>query len=361
MVIVSFIDISYSNLMKKIGILLTNIGSPDSPSVQDVRRYLRTFLSDPRVVRLPRMLWLPILHLIILRFRARYSAELYQNIWTPNGSPLTATMKLLQEKLAQKLTLDSADSYVVECGMHYGNPSIEEGIKNLHNQGVQQLFILPLFPQYSTSTTETTHDQVKIILKEFPELAFELIPCYADQATYITALAEQIKNHHHPDHYLLFSFHGLPQRFVDQGDPYAAQCYKTASMVAASLGLATHQWSLAFQSRFGFAKWLQPYTFERLKELAQKGIQHISIACPGFAVDCLETLEEIQIRGKEEFLKYGGKSFHYIPALNDSYSHVEVLAELILKAHGETANIDAGIKNRHHPENNDMAFSLTAE
>lgn len=315
-------------MKKPIGILLTNTGTPDSPAVKDVRRYLKSFLSDPRVVRIPRLLWLPLLHLFILRTRAPYSAKLYQNIWTTEGSPLKVAMHHLSTRLENYLLSTLDHPVAVECGMHYGNPSIPDAIDRLHRRNIAELLVLPLFPQYSSSTTETTYDQVKQALKKLPHLSPQYISHYADHPAYIAALAEHIKAHHPLDRYLLFSFHGLPQQFIEKGDPYAALCHQTASRVAAAVALPEDQWSIAYQSRFGYTQWLKPYTFDILKELPQRGIRDIAVVCPGFAVDCLETLEEIQLRGKETFLQHGGQSFQYIPALNATESHVSFLGEI---------------------------------
>lgn len=325
-------------MKKPIGILITNIGTPDSPTIKDVRRYLKSFLSDHRIVRLPRILWLPFLHLFILHLRTPYSAQLYQNIWTAEGSPLKTAMQRLTAKLETYLTSQWNRSIAVEYGMHYGNPSILEAIERLYSRNIEELLVLPLFPQYSSSTTETTYEQVKQALKKIPHLDPKYIAHYAEHPSYIAAVAQQIKAYYSFDKYLLFSFHGIPQQFVDRGDPYAEFCYKTANSIASALGLSADQWSVAYQSRFGYAKWLKPYTFDVLKELPQRGIRDISIICPGFAVDCLETLEEIQIRGQKEFLLHGGQSFQYIPALNDSESHVISL--------GEICNVRGGANSR---------------
>lgn len=320
-------------MTKALGILLTNTGTPDSPTVADVRSYLKTFLSDPRVVRIPPIIWKPLLNLVILRLRAPFSAKLYQNIWTAEGSPLRFTSLTLAKDLEKHLSEKLNQKVYVEVGMHYGNPSIAAALAALQSKQIDRLVVLPLFPQYSTSTTETARDQLKLALKNMPELSTSFISDYATHPDYLKALEQVIATHHSKERYLLFSFHGLPQQFADQGDPYPEQCQNTAKLLAEKLQLPAGSWSLAYQSRFGFAKWLAPYTFQTLKQLAQRGIEHISLACPGFAVDCLETLEEIQIRGKEEFLKYGGKSFHYIPALNTTEAHIEALGEIATQDH----------------------------
>lgn len=314
------------------GILLTNTGSPDSPALAEVKSYLKAFLSDPRIVRLPSILWKPILHTLILRKRAPYTAKLYQKIWTAAGSPLRETMLELASKLEEELRTQVSPFVFVEVGMHYGKPSIPEALAKLQAKNLEQLLVLPLFPQYSSSTTEAARDQVSAFLKHFPALPFSFISSYATHPCYIEALVSQIKKHHAPQRHLLFSFHGLPQFFVDQRDPYAEQCEQTVRLVTKSLKLLDTSWSLSYQSRLGPMRWLKPYTFERLAELAKQGIEEISVICPGFSVDCLETLEEIQIRGKAIFLKEGGKDFHYLPTLNAEKNHLEALAAIIQTA-----------------------------
>jgi protoporphyrin/coproporphyrin ferrochelatase len=309
-----------------IGVILTNTGTPDSPSVSDVKRYLQTFLSDPKVVRLPRWLWKPLLNLVILPLRSPRSAQLYQNIWGPQGSPLRFIMQSLALKLEKKLT-----ACRVEVGMNYGNPSVKHALEELKAKGITRLIVLPLYPQYSTSTTESSYRIVKQALKEMPAWPVYFCSSYAEEPAYINSLCEQIKLRHPEDHHLLFSFHGLPQKFVDKGDPYAEECQKTVAHIVNNLKLSPSQWSSAYQSRFGYNQWLKPDTFDVLKELPRKGINKVAVFCPGFSVDCLETLEEIQIRAKEIFLEHGGQSFQYIPALNDSDSQVEALTAIINK------------------------------
>ena len=218
--------------------------------------------------------------------------------------------------------------------MHYGNPSISEALRKLQDKNIGQLIVLPLFPQYSTSTTETARHQTQAALNAQAESLPAFITHYAEHPGYIQALAQQVLAHHNPEHHLLFSFHGLPQSFADKGDPYPQQCQQTALRVAEALNLPAQAWSMSYQSRFGFAKWLAPYTFETLESLPSRGIRNISLVCPGFSVDCLETLEEIQIRGKEVFLAKGGESFKYIPALNNSPQHVLALGAIIRETAG---------------------------
>lgn len=286
------------------GILLTNIGSPDDPTPSSVRRYLKKFLSDSRVVEIPRIIWYPILYGLILPFRSKSSAALYQKIWTDNGSPLTCLSKQLTEKLQQRLQIP------VALGMHYGNPCIEEGLETLKKQGIKKIIVLPLYPQYSATSTAATFDLVANVLKSWrdvPEIT--MLHDYATNPTYISAISHSIKTtwetQGKPEH-LLFSFHSIPKSFAAKGDPYPERCQRTVELIAAQLQLPVGTWSIAFQSRLGRAEWLSPYTDTILKELPKRGITRIHVVCPGFAVDCLETLEEISIRGKEQFLEAGG-------------------------------------------------------
>lgn len=315
-----------------IGLLITNTGTPDSPAIADVRRYLKEFLSDPRVVRLPKILWKPLLHALILPRRSPLSAALYQKIWTKAGSPLRVTMQALSATLQEYCTTEFEHPVYVETGMHYGQPSILKALSRLKAKNIEQLIVLPLFPQYSTATTETARDLVNAYFEKAAFDSYTFISHYAEHPSYIEALAKQIQSYHCPGYHLLFSFHGLPQYFANQGDPYPTQCQRTATQVAQTLGLSQDAWSLAYQSRLGYARWLSPYTFETLADLAKRGQREVSVVCPGFSVDCLETLEEIQIRGQEVFLKQGGKSFQYIPALNTEETHLRALMEIVKEA-----------------------------
>lgn len=317
----------------KTGILLTNTGTPDAPTTKAVRRYLREFLSDTRIVKIPRLIWLPILYLFILTFRSRKSAALYQNIWTPEGSPMRVTINQLKMKLQQKF--DATNSNVhIEIGMNYGTPSIKDAMQKLHSQKIDKLIVLPLFPQYSNSTTASTFDHVIAALQDLPALpALTLHRDFATHPDYIAALANSVrtawKERGEPEH-LLISFHGLPKRFVKAGDPYPRQCEQTARLLAESLRFTQDKWTLCYQSQFGYDKWLQPSTQTLFRTLPKQGIYHLDVICPGFSIDCLETLEEIMIRGKEIFLYSGGKQFHVIPSLNDSAQHIDLLNSLIM-------------------------------
>ncbi len=312
-----------------VGILLTNTGTPDSPSVESVKAYLKAFLSDPRVVRFPKILWKPLLHGLILPSRAPRSAKLYQKIWTPAGSPLRSTMLALAQALETELSSQFKRPIYVETGMHYGSPSIPDALSALRAKNIEQLIALPLFPQYSTTTTEAARDQLQTTFDDANSLQSFFISHYSEHPSYISALVNQIRKHHLPERHLLFSFHGLPQVFAEQGDPYPDQCRRTTQLLAQALDLPEGSWTLAYQSRLGYAKWLSPYTFETLQQLARKGVREVSVFCPGFSVDCLETLEEIKIRGKEVFLKEGGEVLDYIPALNAQEAHVKALAEIV--------------------------------
>jgi protoporphyrin/coproporphyrin ferrochelatase len=306
--------------MSDVGILLTNIGTPIAPTPSAVKKYLRRFLSDRRVVDIHPIIWQPILNTIVLPLRAKKSAHLYQKIWTEEGSPLLVFSTQLAEKLKQQLNIP------VALGMHYSEPSIKLALNTLKK--CRKIIVLPLFPQYSSAASGATFEYVMKELRlwrKVPEIHF--IHDYADHPFYIRAMANQIKKF--SAQYLLFSFHGITQHSIDKGDPYYDRCLLTAQLIAAELNLLPDQWSVSFQSRLGKAKWLEPYTDQVLKEFPKRGITNLSVVCPGFAVDCLETLEEIAMRGKETFIQAGGKHFEYIPALNDSDQHIDLLKKIV--------------------------------
>lgn len=310
-----------------IGVLLTNLGTPSAPTTHAVKKYLAEFLSDPRVVEIPKLLWRLILHGIVLRTRPKKSAKLYEKIWQPEGSPLL----IHSQRLAEKLQNILPEPYKVVLGMRYGQPSIAAALNELKKYPIKSLIILPLYPQYSSTTTASTFDAVGAVLKKWriiPEVHF--ISSYYGNKNYISALADSVRSQIKKD-YLLFSFHGLPQRFVDSGDPYQQQCFTTANLVAEKLQLPQEKWGVVFQSRFGKAKWIQPYCDATLKKMPAQGCKNISIICPGFSVDCLETLEEIAIQNRQFFLEAGGENFNYIPALNDTNQHAEMLAGILKK------------------------------
>lgn len=316
------------------GILLTNLGTPDSASTADLRKYLAEFLSDPRVIELPRILWWPILHGIILRTRPKKSARAYKKIWTEHGSPLMEISIKQLNAVKDSLHGRIKGAVCMELAMRYGKPSIKSALENLRRLNVQRLLVLPLYPQYSAATTASTFDAVANVLRTWrwlPEL--RMINHYHDYSAYINALVDSIREHwavHGKGERLLFSFHGLPRHYFLAGDPYFCQCHKTARLVAEQLELADGLWQVTFQSRFGAREWLKPYTDRTLMDWGGQGIKNVSVICPGFAADCLETLEEIQIQNRDFFLQAGGEAFSYIPALNDHASHIHALTELIL-------------------------------
>lgn len=321
-------------LMNPIGIVLANIGTPIAPTVKAVRKYLNEFLSDPRVIALPKLLWQPILKGIILPTRSRSSAKLYQKIWTDQGSPLLTISQAQAEHLQQRLQARHPQiEFKTVIGMSYGEPSIAKALTQLKEFYVEKIIVLPLFPQYSATTTAATFDAITHVLQRWrylPDIKF--INHYYNDANYINAIVTSVQQHWQQqgrNKHLVFSFHGIPKAYIDAGDPYASHCHKTANLIAESLQLNTGDWSLAFQSRFGPKEWLQPYCVDLLQQLPQQGIDSIDILCPGFAADCLETLEEIAKTNREIFLKAGGKHYHYIPALNTSKAHISCLEEII--------------------------------
>ncbi len=319
---------------QKTGILLVNLGSPDAPTPQAVRTYLREFLSDPRVVEMPRAIWWLILNGIILNTRPKKSAAKYASIWMKEGSPLRVyTAKqaaLLQGYLGQR----SRAPLVVEYAMRYGNPSIPDALRKLKEQNCQRILVVPLYPQYAASTTATVND---IVFGELQRMrnapALRTIKHFHDHPGYIKALANNVNEHwmkHARPDKLLKSFHGLPQFMLHKGDPYHCECQKTGRLLAQELGLKPEQYASSFQSRFGKAAWLQPYTTATLKEWGKQKISRVDVVCPGFVADCLETLEEIAQEGKEDFLHAGGGECRYIPCLNDRNDWIHALTDLVM-------------------------------
>jgi len=321
-----------TNNDKKIGVLLCNLGTPDAPTPSALRRYLAEFLWDRRVVDLPRPLWWLILHGIILRTRPARSARAYKDIWSEEGSPLLSISRNQQCMLQQQLDAVAPGRYRVELGMRYGNPSMASALHDLQ-QDSENIVVLPLYPQNSCSTTASTLDAVGAALKKrrhVPHLEF--IAGYHAHPLYIKALAASIREHRdgrQPAEKLLISFHGTPLRYRDEGDPYYRQCQETARLLAQELDLADDAWLMSFQSRFGNEEWLQPYTDETLQQLARQGVKSVEVICPGFAADCLETLEEIAGENREYFSKAGGEAFYYIPALNSRDDHAMLMAALV--------------------------------
>ncbi|ESS73153.1 ferrochelatase HemH [Methyloglobulus morosus KoM1] len=317
---------------KKTGILLANLGSPTAPTIPAVRKFLKDFLWDPRVVNIPRPIWWLVLHGFVLPFRPARSAKAYQKIWTDKGSPLIYLTRQLSERLAEKL---QDDDISIKYSMRYGEPSIAGQLKLFKEEGVNQIIVLPLYPQYSSTTTASIYDDVVKELNQWRHLPnLQFISDYHQHDTYIDAIADTVKSswtEHGKNELLLMSFHGLPELLTKLGDPYYRQCQDTARLIAEKLGLNEKQWLLVFQSRFGKAEWLKPYCADTLQKLPGEGIKTVDVICPGFAVDCLETLEEMAMENKAVFIDAGGTDYRYIPALNDSGNHVDAIVNLLDK------------------------------
>ena len=312
-------------------VVYCNLGTPDEPTAPALRRYLAEFLGDHRVVEIPRALWLLILHGIILRVRPKKSAAKYASVWTPEGSPL----KVWTEKQATLLRGylgERGHQVTVRYAMRYGNPSIASVLDELKVQGVNRVLIASAYPQYSGTTTASVFDAVALWAlktRQIPELRF--INRYHDEPGYIAALAKKIRTHwthHGQSEQLVMSFHGVPERTLELGDPYHCECHKTGRLLAEQLGLTKDRYKVTFQSRFGKAKWLEPYTEPSLVALAQAGTKSVDVVCPGFTGDCLETLEEINMEAREAFLHAGGEQFQYIECLNDSPDWIRALTDL---------------------------------
>lgn len=319
------------------GVLLVNLGTPDAPTSSAIRRYLGEFLWDKRVVDLPRPLWWLILNGIILRVRPRKVAQAYSSIWTEDGSPLLSIAKKQQRAVRDSLSAEFGMDIPVALGMTYGNPSIKSALQELQ-QSVKRVLVLPMFPQYSSSTTAAVFDVVAKVLKKeqhLPELRF--IQQYHLHEQYIAALSQSVteyRQQHGAGDKLMMSFHGVPERFDKQGDPYSSQCRATAAAVAAKLGLSEAEYICSFQSRFGLEEWVKPYTDATLTEWAKQGVKRVDVISPAFAADCLETLEELEMENREYFIENGGEDYHYIPCLNDRPEHVQLFVELI-KQHSQ--------------------------
>ena len=316
----------------RVGVLLVNLGTPDDPSTRSVRRYLAEFLWDPRVIEMPRALWWLILHGVILRVRPRRSAHAYQKIWTEHGSPLLIESRGLAAALGARLAAQFGERVVVDLAMSYGRPSIREALEGFRQRNVQRLIVLPLYPQYSSTTTGTVFERVTRELSRWrwmPELRF--VNQYWERESYLAAVADSIAAHWrtHGRQHLLFSFHSIPRRYFLAGDPYHCFCQGTARAVAGRLGLAAGDWSMGFQSRFGREEWLKPYVDGLLREYAQSGPKQVTVVCPGFATDCLETLEEIDMQNREAFLAHGGEAFDYVPCLNSSDAQADLYDRVV--------------------------------
>ena len=311
--------------------MLVNLGTPDAPTAPALRRYLAEFLADGRVIEIPKIIWMLILHGIILRVRPKKSAAKYATVWTDEGSPLLAISK--RQTAAVQVQLGYSAN--VKLGMRYGNPSIQKALREFQNEGVRKIIVLPMYPQYAAATTGSSFDAVTRELQKWrfvPELHF--INGYCDNPLFIDALAASIQEdftlHGKPEK-LLLSYHGMPKRNLELGDPYFCLCQKTTRLVAEKLGLHKDEYLTTFQSRFGYAEWLQPYTDKTLEALAKSGIKNVAIVSPAFSADCLETLEELALENREIFMHAGGENYRYIPALNDREDHIGALVALIKK------------------------------
>lgn len=319
---------------RKVGVLIINLGTPDATDYFSMRRYLKEFLSDSRVIEAPRLLWWFILNFIILTKRPTASGEAYKSIW--NKEKDESPLKTITRSQAQKIARDFSDydDVVIEWGMRYGNPSTKAGIESLQAQGCDRILLFPLYPQYAAATTATACDKAFDALKEMRwQPTIRVVPPYFEDPDYIEALADSIQDHiaemeWTPD-LVIASFHGLPQRYFDAGDPYHCQCAKTTRLLRERLGWPEEKLKLTFQSRFGKEEWLQPYTDETVEKLAKDGVKNLAIVCPGFSADCVETLEEIAMEAGEIFEENGGENFTLIPCLNDSQDSIRVLSGLI--------------------------------
>lgn len=319
----------------RIGILLINLGTPEAPTAAGLRPYLAEFLSDRRVVEIPPAVWKPILHGVILRTRPAKSAEKYASIWGAEGSPLKVHTERQTALLQQELAGRTPVPLVVEYAMRYGRPAVRDALGKLRQQGCDRILVLPLYPQYAASSSGTALDAVWRVLlttRNVPDV--RTIRHFHDHPGYLDALRQSVDSywaeHGHPDK-LVMSFHGIPKRSLDLGDPYHCECQKTGRLLAEALGLSKDRYRICFQSRFGKAEWLKPYTAQTLEELGRAGTRRVDVICPGFVADCLETLEEIGMEGKAGFLKAGGGEYHYIPALNSRATWISALADLVME------------------------------
>ncbi|HZW18884.1 MAG TPA: ferrochelatase [Luteimonas sp.] len=311
------------------GLLVVNLGTPQAPTAAAVRRYLAEFLSDPRVVQVPRLLWWPLLHGVILPLRAPRVARKYAQVWLDDGSPLAVYTARLAAAIGARLP-----GVPVAHAMRYGEPGIDAALRALRDRGCGRVLVLPLYPQYSTTTTASVADALARIAKDAAELPLRMVDQYSTDAGVVAALADSVRAHwqaHGRGERLLMSFHGIPQRLVDGGDPYSTQCHATATALAAALGLGHGEWLVTFQSRFGREQWLQPATDATLRLLGETGLGRVDVVCPGFPADCLETLEEIALQNAALFRAAGGGTLAYIPCLNDAPAHADALAALVVR------------------------------
>jgi ferrochelatase len=323
----------------KIGILLSNLGTPDAPTKAAVKPYLRQFLSDTRVIEPPppRWIWQIILNAVILNLRPKKSAKAYKTVWDTHGegSPLLSIAKKQKNAIASELEKNAPGKFIVSLGMSYGNPSMGSALNELESQGCKNIIVLPLYPQYAGASTGSVFDAVArefMTWRNVPDLRF--ISSYNKEDLYIEALANSVKEyqaaHGKPD-LLLMSYHGIPKRYFDKGDNYPCQCCKTTFLLASKLDLKPNEFTMTFQSRLGVAEWMKEYTDKTLKSLPGKGVKSVQVICPGFSADCLETIEEISEENKNYFMESGGEKFGYIPALNDRQDHIDFLTKLLLK------------------------------
>lgn len=327
-------EYNHKGELPKTGVIITNLGTPDAPEPKALKRYLKEFLSDPRVVEVPRLIWWFILNLVIVPLRSRASAKVYKTVWTDDGSPLlditVRQAAALQEKVDQNF---GTDKVTVSCAMRYGNPSIKSVLESFTEKNIRNIVVLPLYPQYCAATNGSTFDvfaRELAVYRWVPE--FKFISGYHLRPSYINAMANSISNYIKSNgmpELLLFSYHGIPRKYLDRGDPYYCFCVQTTRLIQQKLQLEDEKIKTTFQSRFGREPWLQPYTDEVLKSLPKKNIKRVAVVCPGFSADCLETLEEIQVENKEYFIEAGGESYDYIPCLNDDDDHINMMYDLI--------------------------------
>lgn len=324
----------HHNAPRRVGLLLTNLGSPDEPTTSAVRRYLAEFLMDPRVVEVPRLIWRMVLHGVILRIRPPRSARAYQKVWEKQGSPLISISKAQCEGIAKRMHEQFGDDVVVDLAMRYGNPSTPDTLAALNKQNVRHLLVLPLYPQYSAVTSASTFDAIaKVFTRKrwLPEL--RMINQYHDHPGYIAALAASVQTYWEKNgraQKLLMSFHGIPMRYLKNGDPYHCQSHKTARLLAEALELQDDDWGISFQSRLGREEWLRPYTSDIVEQWAESGLKTIDTICPGFSADCLETLEEMVMEYGDLFIEHGGDALNYIPCLNADDMHLDFLTDLAI-------------------------------
>ena len=322
-----------SGTSKRIGVLLVNLGTPDSPTYFAVQRYLREFLGDRRVIDTPRSIWLPLLYGVVLPFRPFKTARNYRKIWMPEGSPLAVYSQRLAAKIDAALCSSFGDRVVTRLSMTYGKPSIESAVAEFARLGIDKLLVLPLYPHYCSSTTGSVFDALTRGLQRWrwlPETRF--INDYHADGGYIDALSARITQHWDAQgerSHLLFSYHGIPASYVANGDPYQRQAEETTRLVVATLGLGPEQWSHCYQSRFGRVEWLKPYTIDTIRELAGRGVRKLDVVSPSFAVDCLETLEEVAVEYRDKFLEFGGERLALVPGLNDEPQHVRALTAIL--------------------------------